>query len=240
MTHQENNNLSSSTVEELTQNGLEAVPELVRVILNSVMQAERSQYLQAKVYERTEDRKGHANSYKPKTVRTKLGDITYIDTEVEKFAFLFLLMDLYSRFIVGYWVATSLAAEGAIDCLKMALGFQRETDHSLIHHSDHGVQYTSRLYMKVLFDHHVRPSMGHTGNCYDNIFAERLFGSLKNEYILGDRFVNAKQVYVAAKQSVSLYNSDQPHLSRKNVSPADVYFDQSVHLPPLFTPEEVT
>ncbi len=64
MTHQENYNLSSSTIEDLTRNGLKAIPELVRVILNSVMQAERSQYLQAKAYERTEDRQGHANGYK--------------------------------------------------------------------------------------------------------------------------------------------------------------------------------
>ena len=87
MTHQENYNLSSSTVEELTRNGLEAIPELVRVILNSVMQAERSQYLQAKAYERTEDRKGHANGYKPKTVRTKLGDITFAIPQVREGGF---------------------------------------------------------------------------------------------------------------------------------------------------------
>lgn len=168
-----------------------------------------------------------------------VGDITYIDTEIENFVFLFLLMDLYSRFIVGYWVATSLAAEGAIQCLNMALRFQSETDHSLIHHSDHGVQYTSRAYMKILFDHHVRPSMGQIGNCYDNIFAERVIGTLKNEYLLGDRFVNTKQVFVATKQSVNLYNTDRPHLSLKNVSPADVYYDQSLQIPPLCIPEVV-
>ena len=64
MTHQENYNLSTSTIEELTQNGLEVIPELVRVILNSVMQAERSNYLQAKTYERTENSKGHAIGYR--------------------------------------------------------------------------------------------------------------------------------------------------------------------------------
>jgi len=87
MTHQENYNLSSSTIEELTRNGLEAIPELVRVILNSVMQAERSNYLQAKAYERTEDRKGHANGYKPKTVRTRLGDITFAIPQVREGGF---------------------------------------------------------------------------------------------------------------------------------------------------------
>ena len=87
MTHQENYNLSSSTIEEMTRNGLEAIPELVRVILNSVMQVERSNYLQANAYERTEERKGHANGYKPKTVRTKLGDITYAIPQVREGGF---------------------------------------------------------------------------------------------------------------------------------------------------------
>jgi transposase-like protein len=87
MTHQENYNLSSSTIEEMTKNGLEAIPELVRVILNSVMQEERTNYLQANAYERTEERKGHANGYKPKTVRTKLGDITFAIPQVREGGF---------------------------------------------------------------------------------------------------------------------------------------------------------
>ena len=168
-----------------------------------------------------------------------VGDITYIDTEIENFVFLFLLMDLYSRYIIGYWVARSLAAEGAIQCLNMALHFQKESDQSLIHHSDHGVQYTSNAYMKILFDNNVKPSMGQIGNCYDNIFAERLIGTLKNEYLLGDRFVNVKQVIVSAKQSVNLYNTDRPHLSLNNVAPVDVYYDHTVQLPPLMIPAEV-
>ena len=87
MTHQENYNLSTSMIEELAQNGLEVIPELVRVILNNVMQVERSQYLQAKAYERTEDRQGHANGYKPKTVRTRLGDITFAIPQVREGGF---------------------------------------------------------------------------------------------------------------------------------------------------------
>ncbi len=61
MSHQENYNLSSSAIEEMTRNGLKSLPDLVRVILNSVMQAERSKYLQANAYERTEGRREHAN-----------------------------------------------------------------------------------------------------------------------------------------------------------------------------------
>lgn len=87
MTHQNNYNLSTGTLEELTRNGLDAVPELMRVLLNNVMQAERAKYLQAGEYERTEERKGHANGYKPKTVRTRVGEITFSIPQVRESGF---------------------------------------------------------------------------------------------------------------------------------------------------------
>lgn len=176
--------------------------------------------------------------YRPNQVW--VGDITYIDTEEEKFVFLFLLMDLYSRYIIGWDVSTSLAVEGAIQCLQMALSFRGKPEQPLIHHSDHGSQYSSNPYMSVLLIHSIQPSMGRIGNCYDNIYAERIIGTLKNEYLLGDRFVNERQVMRAAKQSIALYNVDRPHLSLNNVSPAEVYFNSYVQLPPLLIPEEVS
>ena len=62
---------------ELAEKGLENAPELLRILINQAMQAERAKYLNADEYERTEDRKGHANGYKPKTVRTRVGEITF-------------------------------------------------------------------------------------------------------------------------------------------------------------------
>lgn len=168
-----------------------------------------------------------------------VGDITYIDVEVERFVFLFLLMDLYSRYIVGWHLASSLAAEGAIQSFRMAMQFQKKSLQNLIHHSDHGCQYTSTAYQQMLLDYGVRPSMGAIGNCYDNIFAERVIGTLKNEYMLGDRFVDSPQVNLATKQAIWLYNTDRPHLSLNNASPSDVYFDTSLKLPPFFIPTEV-
>jgi transposase-like protein len=83
MTHQNDYTLAS----ELAEKGLEAVPELLRVLINNVMQVERSKYLQAGEYERTEDRKGHANGYKPKTVRTRMGEITFAVPQVREGGF---------------------------------------------------------------------------------------------------------------------------------------------------------
>lgn len=87
MTHQKHYNLSAEMLEDLIQNGLDALPEMVRVLLNSAMQAERSRYLQAGEYERSPDRKGHANGYKPKTVRTRVGEITFSIPQVREGGF---------------------------------------------------------------------------------------------------------------------------------------------------------
>ena len=83
MTHQNDYTFS----EDLVAKGLEAVPEMMRVLINQAMQVERSKYLQADEYERTEDRKGHANGYKPKTVRTRIGEITFAVPQVREGGF---------------------------------------------------------------------------------------------------------------------------------------------------------
>ena len=83
MTHQNDYTFS----EDLAEKGLEAVPEMMRVLINQAMQVERSKYLQADEYERTEERKGHANGYKPKTVRTRMGEITFAVPQVREGGF---------------------------------------------------------------------------------------------------------------------------------------------------------
>lgn len=83
MTHQNDYTLTDSQI----ANGLEAIPELIRVLLNNLMQVERTQHLQAGEYERTETRKGHANGYKPKTVKTRVGEITFAIPQVREGGF---------------------------------------------------------------------------------------------------------------------------------------------------------
>ena len=83
MTHQDDYKLTN----EMIANGMEAAPELMRVLLNNAMQIERCRYLQADQYERTEDRKGHANGYKPKTLRTRIGEITLAVPQVREGGF---------------------------------------------------------------------------------------------------------------------------------------------------------
>lgn len=83
MTHQKDYTIA----EEIAANGMDAIPELIRILINNAMQVERTKYLQAEHYERTENRKGHANGFKPKTVKTRMGEITFAVPQVREGGF---------------------------------------------------------------------------------------------------------------------------------------------------------
>jgi transposase InsO family protein len=153
-----------------------------------------------------------------------VSDITYLETETQPFVYLFLLMDLYSRYLLGWHVSDSLAANGAQRALQMALQQSLGGWQGLIHHSDHGVQYTSSNYLATLSDYTILPSMGEVGNCYDNVFAERVIGTLKGEYRLEDRLTDIFQAEQLSREAVFLYNTDRPHLALNYAVPREVYF----------------
>lgn len=150
-------------------------------------------------------------------------DITYVETEVG-FGYLSLVTDAYSRFIVGYDFSTSLAVEGAQAALTMAITRAGGETAGLIHHSDHGVQYTCKAYRQELADHGILCSMGQIGNCYDNAMAERVNGILKQEYALGERFTTFPQAARAVEEAVWLYNHERPHLSLAYRKPYEVHY----------------
>ena len=94
----------------------------------------------------------------------------------------------------------------------------------LIHHSDHGVQYTTWLYGDRLQAVGICPSMGEVGNCYENALAERMNGILKCEYGLNDLFIDKAHAFTAVRDAVWLYNYERPHLSLDYCKPADIHF----------------
>ena len=141
-----------------------------------------------------------------------VGDITYLETE-EGYCYLSLLTDAYSRYIVGYDLSTTLAVEGVNRTLDMAIDQASFPVAGLIHHSDHGSQYTSRAYRDRLEEVGILSSMGEVGNCYDNALAERMNGILKLEYGLNRVFINVEQARRATEEAVWLYNVERPHLS---------------------------
>jgi transposase InsO family protein len=152
-----------------------------------------------------------------------VGDITYLSLE-SGFAYLAMLTDAYSRFIVGFDLSLSLAVEGCQRALNRALQQAERSLAGLIHHSDHGVQYTAHAYRDLLSDYHIVSSMGEVGNCYENALAERMNGILKLEYGLDDLFVDLEQATESTAQAITLYNYDRPHLALNYRVPAEVHF----------------
>jgi transposase InsO family protein len=150
-----------------------------------------------------------------------VSDITYLKTR-DKFVYLSLVTDVYSRKILGWNVNSSLAVEGAIDAVKMALKSCSDTK-DLIHHSDRGIQYCCHAYTGLLEGRKMKISMGEAGNCYDNAIAERVNGILKDEYLLDSEFADEKHAMQAVKQAVYLYNYKRPHWSLNLKKPAEVY-----------------
>ncbi len=153
-----------------------------------------------------------------------VGDITYITTE-EGFVYLALLTDVFSRFIGGCDLSSSLAVEGCARALEQAVAQANGANLSgLIHHSDHGVQYTAWPYRERLREMEMLSSMGEVGNCYENALAERVNGILKCEYGLDDLFIDKEHAQKAVQEAVWLYNYERPHLALNYGKPAEIYY----------------
>lgn len=145
-----------------------------------------------------------------------VSDITYIVTS-GGFAYLSLVTDAYSRKIVGFRLSETLEATGSTKALAMALrGFK--STNGLIHHSDRGVQYCSRDYVKMLIRNGVKISMTENGDPLENAIAERVNGILKEE-LLRDRYDSFEAAQKDIAKAVSIYNSLRPHLSCDMLTP---------------------
>lgn len=146
-------------------------------------------------------------------------DITYIST-LEGWLYLAVVLDLFSRRIVGWAMSARMTSDLVIDALHMALR-KRQPPADLIHHSDRGSQYTGAPYQKLLMDNQFLISMSGTGNCYDNAPIESFFGSLKMElvhHIIYETRAQARTdifFYIEA-----FYNRQRRHSTLGYVSPA--------------------
>jgi transposase InsO family protein len=150
-----------------------------------------------------------------------VSDITYISTR-EGFMYLALITDLFSRKIVGFDISDSLEAEGCKRALKKALSVVKESK-GIIHHSDRGIQYCCKAYIKILKSKNMEISMAAKGDCYENAVAERLNGILKGEYDLGMRFLSKKLAVKTTKEAVNLYNNLRLHSSINFKTPQQIY-----------------
>jgi len=119
-----------------------------------------------------------------------VADITYLHL-AEEFAYLAIVLDAFSRRVVGWALETHLQASLAVAALEMAIAARRPTPGSLIHHSDRGVQYACGDYTKLLAALDIQPSMSRVGNPYDNAKAESFMKTLKHEEVDGSAYRDA-------------------------------------------------
>jgi transposase InsO family protein len=149
------------------------------------------------------------------------GDITYVRTW-EGWLYLAVIIDAYSRKVVGWAMADHLRTELATDALNMALRTRRPKP-GLIQHTDRGVQYTSSAYGELLSAHQARQSVGRPGTCWDNAVAESFFATLKTELIYRHVWTTRRQAELAIFEFiVGWYNQHRRHSTLGYSSPAEV------------------
>jgi putative transposase len=169
---------------------------------------------------------GHAYAVQPNLIKNIVAtaphqifvsDVTYIRTG-SGFSYLFLVTDAYSRKIVGFHLARTLEARGAVIALQMA---RQSIDKATgtIHHSDRGVQYCCHEFLDALRLLGMRSSMTDADHCAQNALAERMNGILKNEFYLDLDFPSYEIAGQAVGQAIMLYNSERPHGSLNDLTP---------------------
>jgi putative transposase len=155
-----------------------------------------------------------------------VSDITYLWLkQKDKFCYLSIITDLYSRKIVGYCVHEDLSVNGCIEALKMALNQRVNKTENLIHHSDRGVQYCCHAYVKLLKSENIQISMTQTGDPLENAVAERINKTIKEEFT-NDRqinFTNIVEAKTEIKKFIEFYNNKRPHRSVEWLTPNEAH-----------------
>jgi len=150
-----------------------------------------------------------------------VADITYVHL-AEEFGYLAIVLDAFSRKVVGWALETHLRAELAIAALAMAIARRRPTRGGLIHHSDRGVQYACGDYTKILRDHDIQPSMSRVGNPYDNAKAESFMKTLKQEEVDGSAYRDVADARARIGSFIeAVYNSQRLHSALDYLSPEE-------------------
>jgi putative transposase len=149
--------------------------------------------------------------------RLWVADITYVPTWAG-FLYLAVVLDAWSRRVIGWAMASHLRTELVLAALNMALVQRRPTD--VIHHSDHGCQYTSLAFGRRCRDAGVRPSMGSVGDAYDNALCESFFATLECELLDRERFRTQADAHLAVFDFIEgWYNPRRRHSALDYLSP---------------------
>lgn len=145
------------------------------------------------------------------------GDITYLKT-AEGWMYLAVVMDLFSRRIVGWYIDKRMTTDLICKAMIKAINLRRPSK-GLVFHSDRGSQYTSRRYRKLLDSYGLRASMGDVGACWDNAVVERFFGSLKHDWIFKVAQPTRDHMKTDVAAYIKYYNLNRLHTANGGVSP---------------------
>ena len=152
--------------------------------------------------------------------RVWAGDLTYVWT-TEGWLYLAVILDLYSRLVIGWAMGARLTADLAERALTMALA-NRIPPAGLLHHSDRGSQYAAASYQRVLDAHGLIPSMSRRGNCWDNACVESFFGTLKRELVYHRHYVTREDATQEIFEYIEVfYNRKRRHSALGYDSPAE-------------------
>ncbi len=147
-----------------------------------------------------------------------VGDITYLWTD-EGWLYLAVVIDLYSRLVVGWAMSERMTAQLACDALQMAL-WRRGMPTGVIVYTDRGSQYCSGAYQSLIRQHDLLCSMSAKGSCYDNACAESFFHTLKVEVMRGERFITRKEMRQTVFEYIEVeYNRTRRHSANGYISP---------------------
>lgn len=153
-----------------------------------------------------------------------VSDITYYKT-MGRFVYLSFVTDAYSHKILGFHVAETLETIHSLKALEMAITGVGSNQHTLIHHSDRGIQYCSEDYVKLLQDNGILISMTENGDPLENPIAERVNGIIKEEYLNRYHYTTVKEIEEKLSQVVAFYNHERPHMSCSMFTPSKVHQD---------------
>ena len=155
-----------------------------------------------------------------------VSDITYItiwlNTYTYVFCYLSLILDAYTEEIVGWSLGPTLEATYPVEALRKALRrIEKQEDVHLIHHSDRGSQYASQEYVSILKQSGIRISMTESGDPKENAQAERVNGTIKNEFFKEVVFQSINEARTAVSAAINFYNLERPHMSINMMTPVE-------------------
>ena len=161
----------------------------------------------------------HLNIDRPNQVWA--ADISYIPMN-RGFMYLVAVMDWYSRKVLSWRVSNTLDADFCVEAVEEAIGRFGPPE---IFNTDQGAQFTSQAFTILLKDHDIKISMDGRGRVQDNIFIERLWWTLKYQYLYLWSFDNGSQLRQGLDQWFHFYNQERSHQALDNLTPDEVYYD---------------